>query len=259
MEDSGMPINDRSQEAEAFLEALDRTAPDVVSTCEGWTTHEVTAHMVANCVEVSRHLEPYLEGRDVPPTRTWEEREASYRAMEDHRLRRLLEGEEAKMRRLIDQVLEREPDAAIPWTGRQMVVEKFVPHMRNEFAVHRWDFVGDDDVSVSALSQKELTEHAVTVLGKLLLGRGMERDPDPEHDFHVRLRVDGSQDVRLFVESGRSGLELASADDSEPSVELDADARTLVLWGRRPDRRGRFRSTLGMRALGRLQALLSGY
>lgn len=29
MEDSGMPINERSQEAEAFLEALDRTAPDV--------------------------------------------------------------------------------------------------------------------------------------------------------------------------------------------------------------------------------------
>lgn len=254
-----MEIRGRTREADAFLEALENTRPDVVSTCEGWTAHEVTAHMVANCAEISRHLEPYLEGRDVPPTRSWEEREASYRAMEDARLRRLLEDEEERMRRLIGDVLEREPEAAIPWTGRRMVVEKFIPHMRNEFAIHRWDFVGDDDVSVDALSQPELTEHAVTVLGRLLLSRGAEHDPDPDHDFHVRLRVDGMPDVRLFVESGTSGLELAPEDDGEPGVTLDADARTLVLWGRRPDGRGRFHSGLGMPALSRLQALLSGY
>jgi hypothetical protein len=33
--------------------------------------------------EVSRHLEPFLHGDPVPPTRTFEEREPSYRAMDD--------------------------------------------------------------------------------------------------------------------------------------------------------------------------------
>jgi hypothetical protein len=28
-----------------------------------------------------------------------------------------------------------------------MVVAKFLPHLRNEFAIHRWDRVGNDDIS----------------------------------------------------------------------------------------------------------------
>ena len=35
------------------------------------------------------------------------------------------------MRRLVDDVLDREPDAVIPWTGRHMAVAKFIPHLRS--------------------------------------------------------------------------------------------------------------------------------
>lgn len=250
---------ERSRETEAFLDARQRTAPEVVSACDGWTAHEVTAHLAGNAAEIVRHLNPYLEGRPVPATRSFEEREAPFQQMGDTELLRRLEVEEQQMRSAIGQVLSKEPSAVIPWTGRQMVVAKFVTHMRNEFAIHRWDFVGDDDTSVELLSQPDLTEHAVGVLGEILLKRGREHDPAPDEDFHVRLRATDADDVRLVVESGQATLQMPDADDDEPCVELDPGARTLVIWGRRPDHRGRFRSHVDQATLARLQALLAGY
>lgn len=120
----------QSHEAEAFLETLHDTAPGVVTACQGWTTHEITAHLAGAAAEITRHLDPYLQGEPVPATQSFELREAPYQAMDDAALRQRLEVEEDKMRSMIDQVLDREPDAIIPWTGRQMAVAKFIPHMR---------------------------------------------------------------------------------------------------------------------------------
>lgn len=76
-----MPYIERSREAEAFLDARQHGAPEGVSACEGWTAHEVTAHLAAAAAEIVRHPEPYLDGRPVPATRSSEEREPPYRAM----------------------------------------------------------------------------------------------------------------------------------------------------------------------------------
>jgi hypothetical protein len=249
----------RSQEAEAFLDALHETPPSVVTACDGWTAHELTAHLAGNCVEIIRHLDPYLHGDPVPKTRSFEVREAPLRELDDVELRRRLEVEEQRMRAVIDQVLAHEPEAVIPWTGRQMVAAKFVPHMRNEFAVHRWDFAGEGDIGQALLAQPELTEHAVTVLGRLLVAAGAKNDPAPGTDFAVRLRSEGARDIQVVVEDGHADLRLADDDRDEPYAELDAAARTLVIWGRRPDQRGRFHSHMPAELLARLQALLSGY
>jgi len=249
----------RSQEAEAFLDALQESDPKAVSACAGWTTHEVTAHLAGGAVEVTRHLRPYLQGDPVPSTQSFEVREAPFRAMDDAALRRRLEVEEEQMCSVIGQVLAKEPEAVIPWTGRQMGVAKFVPHMRSEFAIHRWDFAGDGEIGPRLLAQPELTEHAVGVLGRLLLLRGSQHDPGTGHDFAVRLRADGAQDVRVVVAAGQASLELTESDGDEDYAELDAAARILVLWGRRPDQRGRIRSRMPNDALTRLQVLLAGY
>jgi hypothetical protein len=253
-----MDTIERSYETEAFLDARQHTAPEVVSACEGWTAHEVTAHLAAACAEVTRHLQPYLRGEQVPATRSFEEREPPYRALDDAPLLVRLETEEATMRLHIAQVLAADPDAVIPWTGRQMAVAKFLPHLRNEFAIHRWDFVGDDEIGGRLLAQPELTSHAVGVLGEILLRRGRQHDPAPGEDFHVRLRS-GDSDLRVVVQAGQAYLQQVDEQADEPYVELDPAARTLFIWGRRPDGRGRIRSHLGQPALARLQALLSGY
>src|ERR1700750_2852387 len=59
----------RSRETTEFLTTVEQAAPDAVSACDGWTTHEVAAHVTGIAVEVSRHLAPYLHGDPVPETR----------------------------------------------------------------------------------------------------------------------------------------------------------------------------------------------
>ena len=59
----------RSREADAFLATIGQTALEAVSACDGWTTHEIAAHVTGIAVEVIRHLEPYLQGDPVPRTR----------------------------------------------------------------------------------------------------------------------------------------------------------------------------------------------
>lgn len=250
----------RSQEADAFLAAVEITAPAAVSACDGWTTHEIAAHVAGIAVEVTRHLDPYLQGDAVPETRSFEEREAPLRELDHDVLLRRLDAEEERMRSVVAAVLDREPDAVIPWTGRHMAVAKFVPHCRNEHALHRWDIAGDDSSSAALLGRTELVEHSVGELGRILLVAGREHDPSPDTRFAVRLRTAGHPDLRVVVDDeGTAGLVWADDEHDEPTVELDAGARHLFIWGRRPDTRGRIGSHLAAPDLERLQTLLSGY
>jgi hypothetical protein len=252
-------VIERSMEAAAFLATIGQAAPEAVSACDGWTTHEIAAHVAGIAVEVIRHLEPYLNGDPVPRTRSFEEREAPLQATGHQALLSRLDAGEERMRRLVGDVLSREPDAVIPWTGRQMAVAKFIPHLRNEHALHRWDIAGDDETSRQLLGGMDLVGHSVGELGRILLVAGRRHDPDPGSDFHVRLRAAGQPDLRVIVEHGDAALAWATDAADEPSVDLDDAARQLLIWGRRPDHRGRLRSHLTQPQLARLQALLSGY
>jgi hypothetical protein len=253
-------MTDRSREAVAFIDTIDQAAPQAVSACDGWTTHEIAAHVTGIAVEVIRHLDPYLQGDPVPETRSFEEREAPLQATDHQALLERLDAEETRMRRAVDDVLDREPGAVIPWTGRRMAVAKFIPHLRNEHALHRWDVAGDDQTSAELLGDIDLLDHSVGELGVILLHAGRQHDPDPDADFHVRLRTAGQPDLRVVVEDGQAHLAWAEdGTDREPVVELDAGARQLFIWGRRPDHRDRLRSHLSQPKLARLQALLSGY
>jgi hypothetical protein len=75
----------------------------------------------------------------------------------------------------------------------------------------------------------------------------------------VRLRAADQPDLRVIVDDGQATLAWAEDDADEPAVEMDAGARQLFIWGRRPDHRNRLRSRLTQPQLARLQALLSGY
>jgi len=252
-------VTDRSPEAEAFVEAVGTVDPGSVSSCDGWTTHEIAAHVTGIAVEVSRHLDPYLQGDPVPETRTFEHREAPLQALPHDQLLNRLDAEEVRMRTLVAGVLAVEPDAVIPWTGRRMAVAKFIPHLRNEHALHRWDVVGDDELSATLLDQTDLTEHSVEVLGRILLLAGRARDPDPDTDFGVPLRADGQSDLSVVVGGGEARLSWGALPSDRPGLECDPAARHLFIWGRHPEGQNRLISHLDQAQLTRLQVLLSGY
>jgi uncharacterized protein (TIGR03083 family) len=248
----------RSREAEAFLATVQRIDPASVSRCEGWTAHEIVAHVAGIALEVNRHLDPYLQEDPVPETRSFDEREAPLQAMEHHDLLPRLEAEEKRMRNLVSDVLEKDPDSTIKWTGRRMGVAKFIPHLRNEHALHRWDLVGDNEDEPPIVGQPDLVEHSVEELGRILVVAGRKHDPTPDADFSVRLCVGGEPDLSVVVDSRQAAL-VWTDGSGMPRVEMDRAARHLFIWGRQPEGPERCFSHLPRTQLSRLQTLLSGY
>jgi uncharacterized protein (TIGR03083 family) len=225
---------ERSTEAEAFLATIDESDPSAISSCDGWTAHEIAAHVTGIAVEVNRHLDPFLEGAPVPKTRSFEEREAPLRAMAHAALLNRLDAEEQRMRSLVAEVLAMNPESVIPWTGRRMAAAKFIPHLRNEHALHRWDIAGDDELSLALLGQSELTEHSVEVLGQILLVAGHRRDPQPGANFHAWLHSEGERDLFVVLQEGKGSLRWNGKSSGEPSVEGDPAARAPPNLGSSP-------------------------
>lgn len=247
------------REIAGFLEALDSTPPDAVTACRGWTTHEVIAHLASGADAFANQVEAYLDGRPVPEFGAWQVRETPYRAMDDAALRRRLETSEQRMTAAFGAMLATDPDARADEVGWGLPVAELVKHMRQEYAVHRWDLIGDDDAGLQLLGQQDLLVHSVQLLGDSLLAVGMARDPDPAEPLTARLRCAGEPDLVLSVRAGAGSLSLSEPVDAPDVIETDPAARLIILWGRRPADARRVRSTLAPERLARLQTLLAGY
>jgi uncharacterized protein (TIGR03083 family) len=247
------------REIAGFLEALDSTPPDAVTACRGWTAHEVIAHLTSGADAFADQVEAYLDGRPVPEFGAWQVREPPYRAMDDATLRRRLETSEQRMSEAFAAMLATDPDARADEVGWGLPVAELVKHMRQEYAVHRWDLIGDDDAGLQLLGQQDLLVHSVQLLGDSLLAVGLARDPDPAEPLTARLRCPGEPDLVLSVQDGAGSLSLSEPVDAPDVIETDPAARLIILWGRRPADSRRVRSTLAPERLARLQTLLAGY
>lgn len=121
----------------------------------------------------------------------------------------------------------------IIYTGWAMTAERLRMHSRSEAVLHRWDLVGDDDISIRLLSDPAMVSHAVAVFDGLpaLVEAQRWRRPDlvPRP---VILRSDGRPDV---VVTPGEGLSTGPTGDGV-AIELLPHELPLVLWGRCPAR-----------------------
>lgn len=247
-------ITDLLPEWPSFRDVVGARAPGHGTACAAWTTRDVITHQAGNAVELGRVLAAHLDRRPVPATRGFEEREAPFRALTDDDRLAALEHAIGDLCRVLERGLE-EPAAWVPWTGRHMRVAWFGEHMRSELVLHRWDLVGDDDVSTRALAEPWMTTHSVEAVGLPLLRRG-QRALDGK-DVTGRIRAPGRPDVVL---AGGSDPAIGLADPQGPAdLVCDPSARVLLLWGRGPADCSRLRSDAGPERLGRLRTLLPGY
>ena len=251
-------LTDRTiPEWEAFHDAMTARRPDQGTACEAWTVRDIAAHQAGTAEELARILRAHLDGEHVPPTRSFEEREPPYRKLDDTALNRALAERIHELAVVAERAVELDPDASVPWTGRHMRVRWFAEHMREELVIHRWDIVGDDDVSVRKLGERWFTEHSVIAVGRPLLMRGYERWPG-EPPFVARLRAPGEGDLIVSATHDGPSIELGPPE-GDAVVESDAAARALLLWGRQPADPSRLRSDAGPAALGAARRLLAGY
>jgi hypothetical protein len=260
------PPSAAHHEADAFFATLDATPPHAVTACLGWTTHEIIAHLVSGAEGLANQFDAYFEGRPIPPFGSWEEREPPLRALDDATLRRRCVAADERMTAGFNELLaDRGPDDVVPDVGFGFPVIELVHHMRQEYAIHRWDLIGDDALGYDLLGQADLLSHSVRMLGEPLLAIGLQRDESRGDPLTVRIRCEGRPDLVLDV--GVHGGTLA-LDDSpgEPDLAAAADvidtdpaARLLLLWGRRPADSRRVRSGLTAPRLHRLQTILAGF
>jgi uncharacterized protein (TIGR03083 family) len=251
------PIRTAEYENLRFLEALDMVAPSAPTACTEWTVHDLTAHIAAGADEMTLLFEAFMEGKPIPAARPFAEREAPYRAMDDAALRRHAEVAVARSTRTILAGMAVDPDIAISMGSDPMRGDTFLMHGRSELSIHRWDLVGDDDVSLELLSQPELTTHAVEMMGQALLLRGCANSA-PVTRFDVRLRTAGVRDI--VVTRAQDGASLSFDDpDTSPAIHADAAARLLFVWGRRPADRSRLRSDLPAEQYAAVESLLAGF
>jgi hypothetical protein len=249
---------DRFPEWRPFADAVQARRPETGTWCEAWTVRDIVAHQAGNAEELARVLGAHLAGEPVQ-TRGFEEREAPLRALGDADLWDALTERMARLSEVAEAGDSVGPDTDVAWTGRTMKVPWFAEHMREEIVLHGWDITGDDPDAQTRLGESWMTDHSVYAVGVPLLARGVrELGLGRDDRIEARLRVEGSRDVALSADGDHTTIELVDPD-GEATLETDAAARVLLLWGRRPADPSRICSRVGPQALGRVRNLLSGY
>lgn len=248
--------NDRFPEWRLFVDAVRRHGPDAGTWCEAWTVRDIVVHQAGNAEELARVLGAHLEGEPVA-TRGFEEREGPLRALNDADLWEALQD---RMATLTDVAVAAEgipADTDVAWTGRTMKVPWFAEHMREELVLHGWDITGDEPAARARLAEPWMTTHSVLAVGRPLLAKGAKQI-GPGERIEARLRADGTDDVVLAADPDQVSIGFAEPE-GPATLETDAAARVLLLWGRRPADPSRVRSRVGPETLGRVRRLLGGY
>ena len=228
------PVIDEGKE---FVETLMSSRPSRLTACQGWTVHEITAHLAAGSQEIADLIESHLAGDAPRATRPFDEREAPFRAMDDRQLRSLLFEQVERAKRARDR-LSAQTEGVVLFTGRPMHAAEFVTHSRSERALHRWDIVGRDEVGWDMLAQPELTVHAIAILTEMpVLAETFENRlrtaKHPFEDFLIVLRSEPYDDVIVSRVNGVLDVRTESLHDRRVDAFLEPAARLLALWGRR--------------------------
>lgn len=211
----------------ALIVSLSGAQPSAPTWCTGWSAHELTAHVTGAAEERANLIEEHLAGRPPRMTRSWEEREPPLRALPVDRLRERLPLEAARFEAAVARLNQGD---TIEYTGWSMTAERLRMHSHSEAALHRWDLVGDDDVSVHLLAEPAMVTHALRVfdaIPALPEARRWVTSTQP-----VVLRAGRQPDV--VVVPGKGVTTTAHGDGLV--VELESHELPLILWGRCPSR-----------------------
>jgi hypothetical protein len=217
---------------------------------------DIVIHQAGNALELARVLGGHLAGEPVA-TRGFEEREAPLRAMSETDLWAALHTNMAMLNEVAEAADDLPTDTDVAWTGRTMKAPWFAEHMREELVLHGWDITGDDAAAKARMAQPWMTTHSVLAVGKPLLAKGVKQ-LRPGERIETRLRVDDVDDVVVSADADGTTIRLADPEGAA-TLETDAAARVLLLWGRRPADPSRICSRVGPETLGRVRSLLAGY
>jgi uncharacterized protein (TIGR03083 family) len=232
------PQETPSPEAEALMATLEKVPPNAPTACAGWTVRNILAHFAGGSKEVADLLELKVNHHKQRPTMGFGEREAPFLALDDGELAQAMAVQSDRMAAAVS-ALTATDDPSFLFTGTTLTVAQFATHMRSELALHRWDIVGDDDVSEKLLTQADLSRHAVNVLDSMPL---LYEAPDwraklagVTGGLRIVLRSPNTADI--VYEHTPAGARFEVVENGTASgdavVTTDVANRYLTIWGRR--------------------------
>jgi hypothetical protein len=237
-------MSDQQDSVETFLTSMDSVPADATTACTNWTAHDIAAHLAAGFDEVSVLIENSLAGRPSRDTRTFDEREAPYLAMDAGALRKRLRERLTHTAHVLADFRAAGPDAAFEFNGASFTAAQMTVHLDSELAIHRWDFTGDDAISEELLSNPAFTRHAVFLLNALPMLAEAASNRVAATGLRattVVLRTPGQPDVALQVDSDGEARYVHGDGEGcitgQFVVTTDGANRLLTLWGRHSSRR----------------------
>lgn len=236
------PQETPSREAEALLATLAEVDPNTPTACRGWTARNILAHLAAGTKEVADLIELKVNHHRQRPTRGFDEREAAFLAMADTELARAMAAEGERMTAAVA-ALAATDDPTFLFTGTTLTPKQLGTHLRSEMTLHRWDIVGDDELSQQLLIQPELTRHAVAILDAM---RVLYEAPawraklaGVTDGLRIVLRSPNTADVVYQHSLTVSSFEIVENGPAggDAVVITDVANRYLTIWGRRSAQR----------------------
>ncbi len=227
-----------SLEAGALMATLAAVAPNTRTACAGWTVRNILAHFAGGTKEVADLLELKVNHHQQRPTLGFDEREAPFLALDDVELVRAVAAEGDRMAAAVS-ALAATDDPTFLFTGTTLTVAQFATHMRSEMALHRWDIVGDDDLSEQLLTQPDLSRHAVEVLDAMpVLYEAPEwRAKLAGVTAALRIVLRSPSTADIVYEQAPAGARFEIVENGPATgdavVTTDTANRYLTLWGRR--------------------------
>ena len=214
------------------MDAVQQRRPDAGTWCEAWTVRDIVVHQAGNAEELARVLGAHLEGEPVG-TRGFEEREGPLRALNDADLWDALHDRMATLNEVAAAADEVPADTDVAWTGRTMKVPWFAEHMREELVLHGWDITGDVPAGPGPAG-RAVDDRPQRLRGRAAAAGQRRQATEAEGErIEARLRVDGTDDVVVDADAEKTTIGLAEPE-GPATLETDAAARVLLLWGRRP-------------------------
>ncbi|OPX05574.1 maleylpyruvate isomerase N-terminal domain-containing protein [Mycobacterium sp. AT1] len=238
-------MSDQQDRVETFLASIGSKPADASTACTDWTAHNIAAHLAAGFEEVYVLIQNTLAGQPTRDTRTFVEREAPFLEMDHETLLQSLREHLTKTAEVLTDFRAAGPDAVFEFFGHPFTAEEMTRHLDSELAIHRWDFMGDDEISEQQLSNPAFTRHAVFLLNALpMLAEGA---PNRVAGTGLRaitivLRTPGEPDVALEVDADGEAARYTQGEsegslDGQFVVTTDAANRVLALWGRHSSRK----------------------
>ena len=227
-----------SREAEALMATLAEVEPNTPTACVGWTVRNILAHLAAGTKEVADLIELKVNHHQQRATRGFDEREAPFLALEDAELIRAMAAEGDRLSAAVTELAATD-DPTFLFTGTKLTVAQLATHLRSEMTLHRWDIVGDDDLSEQLLIQADLTRHAVDVLDSMpVLYEAPEwraKLAGVTGGLRIVLRSPNTADILYQHSPTGSSFDIVEngCASGDAVVTTDVANRYLAIWGRR--------------------------